>query len=322
MKKLILLLLTLILVTTALFGCATNTPNQTDSVSGSSDANEELPEREYSDKAQVIILLGQSNASGCSNDYYLANYFNSKKLNEYRSGYKNVKMSYIADGNTSLDEFLPVKIGQANTSTRFGPEIGIAEKMSEKDPTDRVFIIKYAYGGTRLTNQWCPPSAKGEASTGYLYSGAKHYILKQLSKLEEMGLKPKVKAICWMQGESDADSDAPYKLYESYESSFVSDLRSEFLAYKPFGKKIGFIDAGISDSKPWVHYKEINQAKYNLSQKDPENHVYLDTIGANLTYNLEPTETPDLYHYDSASMIKLGHMFGEALLDKFITYES
>lgn len=323
MKKLILLLLTLILVTTALLGCATNTPNSTDSIGGSGGTNEELPEREYSDKAQVIILLGQSNASGCSNDYYLANYFNSKKLNEYRSGYKNVKMSYIADGNTSLDEFLPVKIGQANTVARFGPEIGISEKISEKDPSDRVFIIKYAYGGTRLTNQWCPPSAKGEANTGYLYSGAKHYILKQLGKLEEMGLKPKVKAICWMQGESDADPVAegqtpPAVLYESYERAFINDLRADLVGYKPTGKKIGFVDAGISDSTPWVHYETVNAAKKKLADDDPTYHIYLDTIGAKLTYNLEPSGAADLYHYDSASMIKLGHMFAEALLENFI----
>lgn len=312
-KKLICLLFTLILATSVLFGC---TPTTSTSDSGD---DEKIAEREYSNKAQVIILLGQSNASGCSNTAYLYNYFDSKKMNEYvNKGYENVKMSYIADGNTSLDQFVPVKTGLANTESRFGPEIGIAEKISELDPTDRVFIIKYAAGGTRLTNQWTPPSIGGESSTGYLYSGAKYYILKQLAALQEMGLKPKVKAICWMQGESDADADAPYASYENYERAFINDLRGDLSAYKPKGKKIGFVDAGISDSTPWVHYAEINAAKKALSDADPVNHIYLDTIGAKLTYNLEPSGQADLYHYDSNSMIKLGHMFAEALLNNFI----
>lgn len=316
-KKLLTLTLVLLLSCFALFGCEVATPPA--STDSDSTPTGGTPSKVYSDKAQVIILLGQSNASGCSQSYYLDKTISKEKYEEYSKGYSKVKMSFVADGHTSNGSFVRVKLGLANTVASFGPEVGIAETISEVDPTDRVFIIKYAHGGTRLTNRWKSPST---GNAGDLYNGAVKYIHNQLEVLEGMGLVPTIKAICWMQGESDADSDAPYKLYESYESSFVSDLRSEFLAYKPFGKKIGFIDAGISDSKPWVHYKEINQAKYNLSQKDPENHVYLDTIGANLTYNLEPTETPDLYHYDSASMIKLGHMFGEALLDKFITYES
>lgn len=315
-KKLLLLLFTLCLSASVLFGCTPTAPT-TSSDSGTDD--DKTVEREYSDKAQVIILLGQSNASGCSNTAYLYNYFDSKKMNEYvNTGYENVKMAYVADSNSSAGQFLSVRAGQANTTARFGPELGIAEKISEKDPDDRVFIIKYAVGGTRLTNRWTPPSAKGDEATGDLYTGAKKFILNQLKALEDMGLKPKVKAICWMQGESDADADAPYVLYESYERCLINDLRTALIGYKPTGKKIGFVDAGISDSTPWVHYAEINAAKKALSDADPANHIYLDTIGAKLTYNLEPSGQADLYHYDSASMVKLGHMFAEALLNNFI----
>lgn len=314
-KKLLTLTLVLLLSCFALFGCEiAPSPASTDS---DSTPKEEQPSKVYSDNAQVVILLGQSNAAGCSQSYYLDKTVSKEKYDEYSKGYSKVKMSFVADGYNSSGAFVRVKLGLANTVASFGPEVGIAETISEVDPTDRVFIIKYAHGGTRLTNRWKSPST---GNAGDLYNGAVKYIHNQLEALENMGLTPTIQAICWMQGESDADADAPYNLYETYESLFISDLRSEFLAYKPFSKKIGFVDAAISDSKPWVHYKEINQAKYNLSQKDPENHIYLDTIAAKLTYNLEPTETPDLYHYDSASMIKLGQMFGKALLDNFITY--
>ena len=41
---------------------------------------------------------------------------------------------------------------------------------------------------------------------------------------------------------------------------------------------------------------------------------YFSTIENGLKYNLEPVGAPDIYHYDSDSMIKLGNLFGERLL--------
>ena len=43
--------------------------------------------------------------------------------------------------------------------------------------------------------------------------------------------------------------------------------------------------------------------------------IYFPTIEEGLTTLYEPYEEPDLGHYDSLSMIKLGHLFGEALVN-------
>lgn len=273
------------------------------------------PAKEYSNEVQVILLFGQSNAEGHTHSSYLAKTMGEEKTAEYIAGYDNVKISYACtiSENTSDNEFVSVKLGQGHSKTQFGPEIGIAEKLSELDPKKQVYIIKYAYGGTSLTTQWRSPSSK---NAGSLYKNAVEYTLAQCKKLEEADLYPVIKAICWMQGEDDSNG-LSYNSYGELERNFVSDLREAFAYYKPVDAEIGFVDAGISDSTAWKNYKVINDAKRLLSETT-ESHVYIDTIAANLKYNGEPAGAPDIYHYDSSSMIKLGELFADSLIQNFL----
>lgn len=278
------------------------------------DNSKDTP-KEYSNEVQVVLLLGQSNGEGHTHATYLNKTVGADKTEEYVNGYSNVKISYACtiSENTSNGEFVSVKLGQGHSKTQFGPEIGIAEKLSAIDPLKPVYIIKYAYGGTTLTTQWRSPSSK---NTGSLYTGAVNYALEQCKKLEEADLYPVIKAICWMQGESDSDG-LSYNSYEQLERNFVADIRSALAYYKPANEEIGFVDAGISDSVAWVHYDVINGAKQKLAQEGVS-HVYLDTIAEDLKYNGEPAGAPDIYHYDSSSMVKLGHMFADALIQNFL----
>ena len=278
-------------------------------------AKTEEPPKVYSNEVQVILLLGQSNAEGHTQSQYLTKTVGEEKAQLYAEGFEEVQIAYAntISQNTSNGEFVPVKLGQGTYIDRFGPEVGMAEKIAEVDPEKRVVIIKYAYGGTTLNNEWRSPSS---GNTGRLYTGAVEYIIQQLETLEAMDLYPIVKAICWMQGESDA-SGLNYNQYEMLEENFVKDLRNDLAYYKPVDAEIGFVDAGISDLTAWTQYKVINQAKMNLSEKD-DYHDYIDTISAGLKYNAEPVGNPDPYHYDSKYMIQLGHLFAEVLLARYI----
>ncbi len=273
------------------------------------------PPKEYSNEVQVIVLLGQSNAEGASYHQYLNKTVGEDKTREYTQGYENVQINFIntVNANTSNGEFVPVKLGQGYQPDRFGPEVGMAEKISELDPRKPVYIIKYTYGGTTLYNEWRSPSSK---NTGRLYTAAVEFILQQCQALEDMDLYPVIKAVCWMQGESDAEGPG-YATYESLEGNFVKDLRQALSYYKPLEGEIGFVDAGISQCTAWTHYKKVNQDKQNLAAADAY-HDYIDTIGAGLKYNGEPAGAPDIYHYDSKSMVQLGHLFAQVLLEKYI----
>ncbi len=274
----------------------------------------EQPPKEYSNEAQVVVLLGQSNAEGHTHSQYLKKTVGEKAA-QYADGFENVLISYAntISANTSDGEFVPVRTGQGNSADRFGPEVGMAEKIAAIDPQKKVYIIKYAYGGTTLVSQWRSPSC---GNTGGLYTNAVNYILEQCRKLEELDLYPVIKAVCWMQGESDASGQG-YSSYETLERNFVADLRKDLDYYRDPSSVIGFVDAAISDCPAWTNFQVVNAAKKKLAEED-DFHTYIDTIAEGLKYNAEPAGAPDIYHYDSSSEIKLGHLFADVLLAEYL----
>lgn len=267
-------------------------------------------------EAQVIVLLGQSNAEGNSHSKHLADRVVDLKVKEYAKGYKDVKISFANSEflNTSEYKFVPVCSSQGYTLERFGPELGMAEKTSTADLKSPVFIIKYTYGGTAIKDEWRPPSCGG--SIGHLYTETVEYVVTQCELLRSMGYEPIIKAICWMQGESDAEREN-FEDYSFLEGGLKRDLRNAFANYKPDGREIGFVDAGISDCPAWIEYIKVNESKKALSLED-EFHDYIDTIKESLPYNEEPYGEPDIYHYDCLGSIKLGYLFAEVLLNKYL----
>ena len=113
-----------------------------------------------------------------------------------------------------------------------------------------------------------------------------------------------------MQGEGDSYPGL-YKNYLSNLRTFVSDLRDDLKDYTN-NEKMAFIDAGISNASVWEYYKEVNDAKLEFSKEDDKN-IFIDTIASGLHTDQEPPSEPDIYHYDSASEIELGHLFAEAI---------
>mgnify|MGYP002516416493 FL=1 len=258
--------------------------------------------------ASVIVMLGQSNMEGHTYSKYLSKTMGEEKANEYTKGYDDIKISYKCSMtlNSSNDEFVNVKLGEGTSVNQFGPEVGLAEYF-HKENKENIFIIKFAQGATSIFNQWAPRSL---GKPGALYASSVEYVLSQVQKLEDMGYYPEIKAICWMQGEDDSNNDN-YAQYGKYQRALMKDLREDFLYYSRVGV-IGFIDAGISDSMAWVHQKEINAQKEEIS-KESELNYYFSTIENKLKYNGEPAGSPDIYHYDSSSMIKLGNLFAEGV---------
>lgn len=267
-------------------------------------------------KIQIVVLLGQSNAEGNSHSKYLASKVGLEKAQEYMNGYETVKISFANSEflNTSQYKFVPVCANQGYTPERFGPELGMAEKISGANLDLPVFIIKYTYGGTAIKEEWRPPSCGGKI--GHLYNETVEYVITQCEFLRSNGLEPVIKAICWMQGESDAEREN-FEDYTFLECGFKRDLRNAFSQYKPEGNEIAFIDAGISDCPAWIEYIKVNESKIKLSLED-EYHDYIDTIAASLPYNEEPEGEVDIYHYDCLGSIKLGHLFAEVLINKYL----
>lgn len=273
--------------------------------------NDTLPDGQGK-KVKVILLAGQSNASGCSLDAYLKRNVTFEKYAEYDGGYENVYINYFVSDSNKSQKFVKCATRQGEWGTCFGPELGLAEKLHEIYPEEMFFIIKYAWGGTDLHTQWLSPSSPGK--TGKLYKHFTKYVEASIEYLVSKNYDVEIEGLCWMQGESDSFSVENGKDYEMRLKNFVKDVRRTFSHYAA-EDGIAFIDATIANNPAfWVYCDLVNQSKQKVAADSAMN-VLIDTNAEGLICTQEPEEQPDIPHYDSMSQIKLGHLFGEALSD-------
>ena len=269
----------------------------------------------------VVIISGQSNGVGCTRCSCISKSIGASKYYEYNDGYEEIKIafdSWTKDVNPNTndvmfysqnkskdDGFVKVMLGQGNSVSCFGPEIGIAESMREKY-ADKLFLIKYACGASNLKDDWAKRNSP-------MYGRFIKYIQKQIENLKQMGYAPTIKAFCWMQGEGDA-YDGYYQVYYDNLKEFVTNVRTDIKDLAG-DKDVPFIDAGISDAKSengrvWQYYKEVNEAKKQFADES-DNNFYIDTIAEGLHTNEEPFGEPDYCHYDSESEVLLGKLFAQ-----------
>lgn len=280
-------------------------------------------------KANVIILAGQSNAVGVGHVSYLPRHFSTEKVREYENGYERVLINYYSHDKKS-DGFTPVTVGCTEISkVTFGPEVGIAEWFSEAYPEKELFIVKCAYGATSLWRDWLSPSSGGiydatayadqvphitrsidagePLRAGWCYNELVKLTRESLELLRQKGYDPRIRGFCWMQGEADACEADPMQHYAERYHNMLSDFSAAFAEY---ADGCVFADAGISEI--WPFYRGMNEFKAAYAAAH-ESCVFIDTIAHGLTTRNEPEDAVDIYHYDSDCVIKLGHLFGEAL---------
>lgn len=259
------------------------------------------------EKVRVVLLAGQSNASGCSRTDYLESNVSETKFDEYQNGYANIYINFYDDQNVS-NGFVNAKTNQGFIYGHFGPELGMAEKLHELYPDEKIFIIKFAIGGTNLYSEWLSPSSDGP--TGYLYTNFIRFTKQSLNYLKSKNYTPVVEAMCWMQGESDSFSTKNATNYETNLANLIADTRHDLSKYAS-KDGIAFVDAYIANiPNYWVYCDLVNNSKKLVAESSDMN-VVIDTNAYGLTTNKEPTDNPDMAHYDSLSQIKLGNLFAE-----------
>jgi len=301
---------------------ATETPSTTETTVSTKTPETTATPDSTEKTANIIILAGQSNAVGATLKAPLKNTVGNERYDEIRKGYKNIKIAYFAEAGgangaagtfrTNIDYtagkvqplnkvFTKTNLTNSWTTQMFGPEVGIAEYLTEKYPDKEFFIVKVAKGGVSVADSW--------KANGYCYKKLKETMDICCSSLEAAGYTPRLFSICWLQGENEALNLSQAKQYDTIVSGVAERMRKDFSKYSADGK-IAFIDGGISDSSLWKYYKEVNAGKEAYS-KTSELNYYFSVIEAGLEYKNEPAGNPDLAHYDSASVVKLGNILGE-----------
>ncbi|MBE7064505.1 MAG: sialate O-acetylesterase [Ruminococcaceae bacterium] len=272
--------------------------------------------------AKIIILAGQSNAVGATLKAPLKTTVGTSRNRAFTKGYENIKIAYFAEAGgangaagtfrTNIDYtagktqplnkvFVKTNLANSWTTQMFGPEIGIAEYLNEKYPGETFYIVKVAKGGVSVANSW--------KNTGYCYKKLKETMEICCTSLKAEGYTPELFSICWLQGENEALNKTEADKYDTIVAGVAERMRNDFAKYSTTGK-IAFIDGGISDSPMWTYYKEVNAGKKKFAETSDLNY-YFGVIENGLEYKNEPAGNPDLAHYDSASVVKLGNILGE-----------
>ena len=310
-------MLALFLVCTCLWACTGTDEEQINDTTVWLNMNCDFPEAQTTvkgtgERVRVILLLGQSNATGCSLNDYLKKAVGDEKYAEYEKGYDSVLINYCLDDHkySSSGAFLPVDLTCAAGEGCFGPEVGMAEVLSAAYPDETVILLKYSMSGYSLHHHWL---CNGER--GSIYQACLSFVNTYMKALREQNLDARIGAVCWMQGESDTTDFKGARYYDN-QTKFASYLRADLAKYAEVGG-IYFIDAGISNS-PYCEpaYPAINAAKEKFS-KDSDLNLYFSTIEAGFTVHLEPAGDPDLGHYDAISELRLGHLFGEQVVRSY-----
>ena len=256
----------------------------------------------------VYLIMGQSNASGVSPFSFLESY-EPDLYQKYMQGNDKVLITFDVDGRVEKN-YVPTKFGQGCNENYFGPEIGIAEVLSEKQ--DMSYIIKASYGGTCLMTQYV--SEKGKKLE--LYNHYIEFIKQQLMKLEDEGKNPRLRGMFWMQGESDSflDYKNKYGVAEQYFLDYIRHDLNDWI-YEYFN----FVDAYIfTRGICWVDPDIINACKERVCNTNEHSYCIKtngeDESAIKLYLKCETGEEDDLAHYDSRSMVLLGKTAGEYLI--------
>ena len=148
MKKFYIILLSLLVCLCACAPMGSGQEDTTEDVTVWLNMNGEYPEAKIAtgqgQRARVIILIGQSNATGCSLTSYLQECVSEEQYAVYESGFDSVRINFCLDDHkyTSGGAFVKTDLSCAAGDGYFGPELGMAEVLAEAYPNEPVFILK------------------------------------------------------------------------------------------------------------------------------------------------------------------------------------
>ena len=318
MKRIAILVLALCLL---LCGCSVQEADEPVDTTAWLNMNVEYPVADtlpdgQGERAKVIILLGQSNATGCSLISYLEQGISKAEFEQLRRGFDSVRINFCVDDhtNSSQGEFRPVDLTCGSSEGRFGPEVGMAQVLAQAYSGETVFILKYTMSGYSLHHHWLCDGQRGS-----IYEACLQFVRTYMDQLHAANYDARIGAVCWMQGESDTTHFKASR-YLDNQKTFVSYLREDLQQYAEDGG-ICFIDAGISNS-PYCEpaYPQINEAKVEFAKLSPLNY-YFSTIDAGFTIHKEPEGDPDWGHYDALSELELGRLFGKNVIQSYLDRE-
>lgn len=179
----------------------------------------------------------------------------------------------------------------------FGPEVGLAREWHAQKGGP-LAIVKAAFSGTGMRTDWNPADS---GSGGACYRALVSETKAAIAVAAERGIILHLRALVWVQGESDANAqDAPN--YEQALTAMLTSLRHD-LDTPQLIALLGVNAHFGNDKNPFV--PKIIEAQKAIGSKDSRC-AFVDTDGAE-------TLLPGQTHFTAAGTLEVGKRFASAL---------
>jgi hypothetical protein len=214
-----------------------------------------------------------------------------------------------------------VSIAQGANPDLIGPELMFAHEMDEYFD-DPILIIKAAWGGLSLAEDFRPPSAGG--TTGPYYNEMMEiveYVTENLdTEFPDLGTAEfEIAGFAWFQGWNDAASDDFLNEYESNLHHLVNDVRND-LGDPDLPVVIASAgQGGYETHGGWMQdiQEIVAVAQENVACNDT---LYGGTVGFVNTkpFYMDVLESPDdagfHYHNNALTFLNVGKSIGEEMI--------
>ena len=177
----------------------------------------------------------------------------------------------------------------------FGPEVGMARALMDAGQKE-LAIVKASFSGTGVRKDWNPRST---AADGACYRALISETEKAVAVAKEKGIRLRLRALVWLQGESDSGpADVGH-----YEDAFVEMMQS---ARKDLNAPNMTILLGVNTrflEKRNRPMHTIVEAQKNTAKRIG-NASYVDTSKCSIANQV---------HFDAKGTMEMGRMFAEQL---------
>ncbi|MCA8951940.1 MAG: hypothetical protein KDE27_20695 [Planctomycetes bacterium] len=244
------------------------------------------------DEADIVLFFGQSNCEGWASVAHLpVRLQGPHPMLRIWNGPVGEWQAVEAGRNTNMNP----------TLRYFGAEIGMADSLGQR--ADPLWLVKIARSPSSLGPTPGPGNEWG-AEAGELYAAMLQRLQHAGSALGALGLVPRVRLICMMQGESDAANPELAKAYDGNLERLLGRLRSDLRALGLVGNEL-----------PWVRLGLVNRDLVRVGLLGAPLVRAAQATVAQALADCDTIETtsfallPDRIHFDVDGLLQMGRRF-------------
>jgi hypothetical protein len=210
----------------------------------------------------------------------------------------------------------------SETPDKFGVELSFGNRLREHFPERRIAIIKHAYSGSNLYEDWMP--GKNKKDTAHFGKQFRYFLCtveEGLKQLRNQGYAPELKAMLWQQGEGDARDIAgpiPAQNYGRNLNGFIHRVRQHF------GNRLVFV-YGYVIPVPLDRFTGRREVRDGQAKIDQESGDKLSVKNAfviatdDLPLRSDEPNSPypdDQVHYNTCGILELGKRFADKIFEQ------